>query len=477
MNMETVVSYIGGKDVPPSNGLYSEKFDPRTGRLAKKIASSGNAEVTQAVQSAEAARPAWRNMRPSDRGRVLVEVARHIRDNEGRLGDIESAETGKPSADMAALIDLTAQFFEFYGGAINGMDGTTINEGPDYHVYTRRDPYGIVGVILPWNAPLHQAARAIVPALAMGNAVIAKPSEHTPGSLVELARIATEAGLPDGVLNIVVGKGSQIGPAMVAMTPIRKISFTGGLRAGQELGRLAAERVLPLTLELGGKSANIVFADADLDAAAKGSVKAFTWNTGQWCAAGTRLLVEASIHDRFLERLLEDVASLKLGPDDGGLGPITTLAQFEKVQSYFEIARKDGATLAIGGNVAVGPGLDGGWYVEPTVYTGVTSDMVVAREEIFGPVVCVLPFKDEDDAIRIANGLEFGLAAGVWSRDIGRVHRVARKLDAGRIVVNEYGGGFVQTPTGGFKESGYGREQGIEALAEYSQLKSVIIRL
>lgn len=475
--MEKTVSYINGKNVAPSNGVYSDKFDPRTGQPVKKIAQSGKDEVVKAVRAAEAAYPAWRDMLPSERGRVLVEFARHIRKNEKRLGGIESGETGKPSRDMAALIHLTAQFFEFYGGVVNAMDGTIINHGSDYHIYTRRDPYGIVGVILPWNAPLHQAARAIAPALAMGNTVVAKPSEHTPGSLVELAKIAAEAGLPDGVLNIVVGKGRDIGPAMVAETSIRKISFTGGLRAGQELGHLAAERILPLTLVLGGKSANIVFADADMEAAAKGSVRAFTWNTGQWCAAGTRLLVEASIHDAFVERFVQHVTALKLGPDDGGLGPITTHAQYEKVQHYFEVARKDGAKLAIGGKVAGGPGLEGGWYVEPTIYTGVTSDMVVAREEIFGPVVCVIPFKDEYDAIRIANSLDFGLAAGLWSRDIGRVHRVAGRLEAGRVVVNEYGGGFVQTPTGGFKTSGYGREQGVEALAEYSQLKSVIIRL
>lgn len=473
--METVVSYIGGADVAPSSGAYSDKFDPRTGRIAKKIASSGAAEVAQAVRAAEAAAQGWRDLRPARRGRILVEFARRIRENESRLGAIESAETGKPPGDMATLIDLTAEFFEFFGGVINAMDGRIVNEGPDYHVYNRRDPHGIIAVILPWNAPLHQAARAIAPALAMGNTVIAKPSEHTPGSLVELAKIATEAGVPRGVFNIIVGKGREIGPALVAEKAVRKISFTGSVRAGRELGRLAADRILPLTLELGGKSADIVFADADFEAAASGAVRAFTWNTGQWCAAGTRLLVEASIHDAFVERFVANVAALKIGPD--GLGPITTRDQFEKVQSYFEVARQDGAQLAIGGKVAGGPGLDGGWYIEPTVYTSVTPDMVVAREEIFGPVVCVIPFQDEADAIRIANGLDYGLAAGIWSRDIGRVHRVAGRLEAGRIVVNEYGGGFVQTATGGFKESGYGREQGIEALAEYSQLKSVIIRL
>jgi aldehyde dehydrogenase (NAD+) len=340
-----------------------------------------------------------------------------------------------------------------------------VNEGPDYHVYTRRDPFGVIGVILPWNAPLHQAARAIAPALAAGNGVVAKPSEHTPGSLVELARLAVEeAGLPAGLFNVVVGRGHVIGPAMVAHPAIRKISLTGSVRAGQELGKLAAERILPLTLELA--------------AAAKGSVRDFTWNSDQRCAAGTRLLVQESIHDAFVEALIAEVAALRVGPEeDATSGPITTQAQYEKVQSYFEIAKREGLTCAIGGEAMRGGRFGGGWYIKPTVYTGVNNDDLLAREEIFGPVVVVIPFKEESDAIRIANDSDFGLSAGIWSSNIGRVHRVAARLEAGRIVVNEDGGGFVRTPCGGFKQSGYGREQGIEALGHYTQLKSIIIRL
>lgn len=477
--MFKVNSYIGGRALPPSDGRYNDKLDPRTGEKMAEVANSPAADVALAIEDADRAQPAWRSLRPSERGRILLELARIIRRSEDRLGALESADTGKPGHEMAGLMDLTAQYFEYYAGLVNAMDGEVINQGPDYHIYTRRDPFGVIGAILPWNAPLHQAVRAIAPALATGNTVVAKPSEHTSASLVELARIAVEqAGLPAGVFNVVVGKGSVIGPVMARHPAMRKISFTGGLTAGQELGKIAAERILPLTLELGGKSANIVFDDADLDAAAKGATRAFTWNSGQWCAAGTRLLVQENIHDRFVEKLLAQVAALDIGPHfNATSGPITTQAQFEKIQSYFAVAERDGLTPAIGGKVAGGAALGSGWYIEPTVYTGVRNDMTLAREEVFGPIVCVIPFKDEADALHLANDSEFGLGAGIWSRDIGRVHRMAAGLEAGRIVVNEYSGGFVQTPCGGFKQSGYGREQGLDALSHYTQLKSIIIRL
>jgi aldehyde dehydrogenase (NAD+) len=476
--MERILNHIGGRSVEPSTNEYLDKVDPRTNQKQKEIASSGPQDVDTAIAVAAAAQPAWRDMRPSERGRILVEIARSVRNSVKRLGDIERAETGKPGREMAQLIDLTAQYLEFYGGIVNTMDGEVINVGPDYHVYTRRDPFGVVGIILPWNAPLHQAARAIAPALATGNAIVAKPSEFTSGSLVEFAKLAEQAGLPAGVLNVVTGIGPVIGPAMANNPAVRKISFTGSVRAGQELGKIAAERILPLTLELGGKSANIVFADADLDAAAKGSTTAFTWNSGQWCAAGSRLLVQESIYDPFVEKLLASVAALRIGPhDEASYGAITTRAQYERIQTFFEIAKRDGLTPATGGKVASNPEFGDGWFIEPTVYTGVTNDMRIAREEIFGPILSVIRFRDDADAVRIANDSEFGLSAGIWSRDIGRVHRVAAQLEAGRIVVNEYSGGFVQTPVGGYRNSGYGREQGVEALAHYTQLKSVIIRL
>ena len=467
-------SHIGGQSVPLDAGRYMDRHDPRTGAKLLETAIGGAQEVDQAVHAAEAALDAWRDMRPSLRGRILLDVARAVRGSTDRIGALEQSETGKPGREMPVLMDLVAQYFEYYAGLVNVDDGQVINVGPDYHVYTRRDPFGVIGVILPWNAPLHQAARAIAPALAAGNTVVAKPSEFTSASMVEFAKLAEENGLPPGVLNVVLGTGPEVGAAMGRHPGISKISFTGSVRAGRELGRIAADRLLPLTLELGGKSANIVFADADLAAAAKGSAFGFTWNSGQWCAAGTRILVQREILEIFTEQLVTAVQALDIGPHDSATsGPITTEVQYRKILEYFDIARAEGARALTGGIALPGPGA----FVPATLYTDVTNDMRIAREEVFGPVAVIIPFDDEAEAVRIANDSEYGLAAGIWSRDIGRVHRVARRLDAGRIVVNEYGGGFVQTPCGGFKSSGYGREQGLEALAHYTQTKSVIIRL
>jgi aldehyde dehydrogenase (NAD+) len=472
-------NYIDGRSEHPASGDYLSSFDPCAGAPVARVASSGQADIDRAVQAASAACAAWRNRRPIERGRILLAIAAKIRQNSDHLSAMERSETGKPAWQAPMEIEIAAQYFEFYGGLANLFQGEKIDLGAGYHAYTTREPYGVVGVITPWNAPLNQAARAIAPALSAGNTVVAKPSEFTSGTTVELARLAAEeCGLPPGVLNVVLGTGAGCGAALVAHHQVRKVAFTGSVRAGREIGKLAAERIIPLTLELGGKSPNIIFDDADLAQAVPGAVRAFCGNAGQVCLAGSRLLVHAPIHDAVVSALVDTVGKLKIGKQaDAMIGPLVTQAQYDRVRAYFDIAQQDGLTPAIGGSLARDPEWGDGWFVPPTIYAGVTNDMRIAREEIFGPVLVVIPFADEAEAIAIANDTEYGLAAGIWTQNLSRAHRVAAAIEAGQIYVNEYQAGGVETPLGGYKNSGYGREKGIEALHHYTQLKCVTMKL
>ncbi|SMH56476.1 aldehyde dehydrogenase family protein [Mesorhizobium australicum] len=471
--------YIGGTFREPAGGAYLRERNPRTRGFSYEIARGSSEDVRLAVEAARAAYPAWRALRPIARGRVLSAMAAAIRSNLDDLAESESLETGKTAVQAKAEIEVAAQYFEFYASVINLPGGEVIDLGDKYHSYTRREPLGVVGVILPWNGPLNQAARGIAPALGAGNAVVSKPSEFTSVSLLKLARLAVEqCGLPAGLLNVVTGNGPETGEAIVSHPEIRKVAFTGSLRAGREIGRIAAERVIPVTLELGGKSPNVVFADADLDAAALGALRAFISNAGQICSSGTRCLVEASIHDVFVDKLATALDKVSIGRQEpGSIGPMSTEAQFDKVQSYYGIARGEGLVAVRGGALPDAPELKEGWFVLPTIYANVPNSSRLAREEIFGPILSVIPFSDEADAIRIANDTEYGLVAGLWTRDLARAHRVAGQIEAGQVFVNEYFAGGVETPFGGYKQSGIGREKGIEALHHYSQVKSVTIAL
>jgi aldehyde dehydrogenase (NAD+) len=431
-------------------------------------ASPGRDDVDRAVRAAARAAAGWRHLASFDRGRVLMAVARRLVAGIEELTELECADTGKPSSLAEAEIRGAAEYFEFYASLVHLPAGDVLDVRPDLHVYTVREPFGVVGVITPWNLPLNQAARAVAPALAAGNVVVVKPAETTSRTTLELARLATEEGLPAGVLNVVAGPGATVGTAIVEHPLVRKVAFTGSVPVGQTIGRIAAERILPLTLELGGKSANIVFADADLAFAATEAVRAFTTNAGQVCSSGTRLLVERSIHDEFVAAVAEATRKVRPGRN---LGPMITEKQFATVQHYFDVARSEGARAVAGGTVAPGR------HVEPTIYTEVTNDMTIAREEIFGPVLVVIPFDTEAEAVALANDSDYGLVGGVFTADISRAFRVAGAIEAGQVYVNSWSTQSVQMPFGGHKASGYGREKGIEALNHYSHVKSISVRI
>ncbi|PRY08939.1 aldehyde dehydrogenase family protein [Kineococcus rhizosphaerae] len=469
---EPLTHWIGGRGVVSPETTYRVGVDPATGGPGVGVPAGTAQDVDLAVRSADAAAWNWRKTASAERGRVLAAIAATLRARAEELADLEISDTGKPRRTALAEVIGAADYFEFYAGLVNLPHGEVIDVVPGQHVYTLREPFGVIGVITPWNLPINQAARAVAPALAAANTVVAKPAEVTSRTTLELARIATKQGLPDGVFNVVLGSGTVVGEALVRHPLVRKLAFTGSVGVGQSIGRLAADRVLPLTLELGGKSANVVFDDADLEFAATEAVRAFTTNAGQVCSAGTRLLVQSTIHDAFVDAVVSATRRLKVGTH---LGPLITEGQFRTVQEYFHIARVEGATAATGGQVATGSGM--GFYVEPTVYTGVTNDMRIAREEIFGPVLVVVPFETEDEAVALANDSDFGLVAGVWTQNVSRALRVAECLEVGQVFVNTWSTASVQTSFGGQKLSGYGREKGIEALNHYSQVKSVSIAL
>lgn len=471
-------SFVSGAEAPDTGGRYRAVVNPADGSLLAEVADGTPEVVDRAVAAAVEAARVWKSTAPARRGRILLDIAAAIRADAEAIARAETLDNGKPLSQAASDVESAARYFEFFGGYADKFNGDAIPLGQGYVSYTIHEPFGVVGHILPWNAPLQQAARGIAPCLAAGNAVVAKPSEETPLSTLRLARIAVECGLPAGVFNVITGTGAEVGAALCAHPDVRRLAFTGSVATGRVVAAAAADRVIPSTLELGGKSANIVFADADLDEAVAGAVKASMVNAGQICSAGTRLLVDERISARFVERLTAVLRGMSVGPgiDDPDIGAITTRDQFAKVKRYIEIAEAEGATaIRCGRAVADRPA--GGFYVDPVVFVEVRGDMTVAREEVFGPVLSVQTFRDEQEAVTMANDSEYGLAAGVWTADIGTALRVARDLEVGQVFVNEYFAGGVETPFGGVKRSGYGREKGLAAMYEYTQSKAVNIRI
>ncbi len=472
-------NFIGNQWVSAMSGQTLAVLDPSDGKLYGEIARSGDVDIDAAVRAARGAYDgAWGRMAPAERSRLLWRLSAAILEHKDELARLESRDTGKPmrqaSADAAAL----ARYFEFYAGAVDKLHGATIPYPDNFTVLTVREPHGVTGHIVPWNYPLQIFGRSVGAALAAGNACVVKPAEDACVSLLRVAEIAMDVGLPAGVLNICTGLGMEAGAALSAHPGIDHISFTGSPQTGKQVAMAAAAHYAPVTLELGGKSPQIVFSDADIESALPVWLNAILQNAGQTCSAGSRLLVQRAVYTDVLARLSALFEATRTGPagDDPDCGPLISARQLERVQGYLGMADSAGITVAAQGRLdANAP--KGGFYQVPTLLRDVPPGHALAQEEIFGPVLAAIPFDTEDEALHIANGTPFGLAAGLWTADGARQMRFARKVRSGQVFVNNYGaGGGVELPFGGTGQSGYGREKGFEALYGFTTLKTIAIR-
>ena len=464
-----------------AGGKTMEVINPATEEVIATVAAAGKEDVDAAVAAARAAfEGPWGKMSARERGRLLSKLADRLMEKADEVAKLETLHNGKPIFEARQIeIPAAAECLEYYAGWADKVTGETIPVKGNYLTYTLREPLGVIGAIVPWNFPLLLASWKVGPALATGNTVILKPAPETPLTALALGEIAVEVGLPPGVLNVLTGPGADIGQALVAHPGIDKIAFTGGTTTGKAIMRSAADTLKKITLELGGKSPNIVLADADLDAALRGATTGIFYGKGEVCAAGSRLLVDRSIKDQFMEKLAARTKKMVAGdPMDPKTryGSLASKRQLETVQRYVDVAKKEGATLVAGGERAdIGTGK--GYFFQPTVFDQVTPEMTIAREEIFGPVLAAIEFGDVDEAIARANASQYGLAAAVWTRDIKKAHYVARKLQAGTVWINTYNVYDTAAPFGGYKASGFGREMSAHALEHYTQVKSVWVDL
>ena len=469
-------NFINGKWCPPAEGKYLETSCPSTGKPLASLPASTGADIDKAVAAARVAFTAgeWSELNPVQRGRLLTNLGKAIEGNIKQLAELEAEDTGKPRKQATADIVATARYFEFYGGAADKFGGETIPYLKDYQVQLLREPLGVTGHIIPWNYPAQMFGRTLAPALTMGNSVVFKPAEDACLTPIALTRLAQDSGFPEGSINLVTGKGEVAGAALASHPEINFLSFTGSPEVGSSVQAQAAKNLISCTLELGGKSPQIVFSDADLKLALPIIVNAIIQNAGQTCSAGSRILIQESIFEEVVEKLQSRFVKLVAGPhdQDNDLGPLISNKQKERVTKYLQSID---TSLILAQGIISSSAPAGGYYYPPTLIGPIKSDHILAREEIFGPVLVCLKFRDEAEAIEIANETKYGLISGVWTRDGSRQLRLAKQLNCGQVFINCYGaGGGVELPFGGTKMSGHGREKGMEALKEFSQIKTVV---
>lgn len=479
--MKTYQNFINGEYIDPVGREWIDSLNPYSGEAWARIPRGAAADVDHAVKAAYAAltEGPWSTMTASARGKTMLRLADLVAANAARLAEIEVKDNGKLYSEMLGQVTYHPEWWRYFGGLADKIEGSvTPIDKPDMFAFTRHEPIGVVGALTAWNSPLLFIAWKCAPALAAGCTVVIKPSEYASASTLEFAELTREAGIPDGVFNVVTGYGSEAGSALVDHPQVAKITFTGSDETGARIYAQAARTLKRVSLELGGKSPNIVFDDCDLGAAAVGAISGIFAATGQTCIAGSRLLVQNSIRERFTEQVVELGRAARKGDPmlpETNIGPVTTAPQYRKILDYIEIAKGEGARCILGGGPATAPELPGGQFVEPTIFVDVTPNMRIAREEVFGPVLSIIGFDDEAEAIRLANDTVYGLAAGIWTKDTGRALRVSSALKAGTVWVNTYRAISYMMPFGGMKRSGVGRESGIEAIREFLETKSVWI--
>jgi aldehyde dehydrogenase (NAD+) len=472
---------IDGQRANASDGGTFEVCDPSSGERLATVAKATKADVDRAVGAAQQAldSKAWGGAAPAERGRVMLRIAQTLRERAEDLATLESRDNGKPLRQSRTDLQVAARYFEFFAGIADKIMGNTIPLGPGFLDYTVREPIGVSAQIIPWNYPIQIGARGVAPALAAGCTVVLKPAEDAPMTALRLGEIALECGLPPGVLNVLPGLGPEAGAALASHPGINQLTFTGSVEVGIAVAKMAADNIVPVVMELGGKSPNIVFADADMETTVQGVANAIFQNAGQTCSAGSRLLVQRKVHDELVARLVDRAKSMRVGPgvSDPDMGPIISRKQLETIEGYVRIGQGEGAEVAVGGARPSDASLGGGFFYQPTVLDRVSPGMRVAQEEIFGPVLAVITFDEVEEAIAIANASQYGLVTGVWTRDINKAMTIASRVKAGQVYINTYGaGGGVELPFGGYKKSGYGREKGLDSLASYLQIKNVCVR-